>query len=573
MERSQIRKKKGSDVVPFRLVTYTPSIETQLLVTSRKEFRIRVPTSPVHSARPHIENSSYSSNLSGKISPTNELLVDFKSNISDQGKVLSPTFDENINRLQGLHWMRSLNSRLSLPSASSQKSVSITKILQDQLRGDSVVPKSNIHSLLLPQNTEKKAQNNNKNVSKVSNESPKEKKRKETTLVHWSLKATMGSKPNSSEGSTLVVINRKIYIFGARLNRTDLNELDMITGVWRRVNSNYTPNGRLGCSLVVYKRKMISFGGYTGHSQNLGIRRCSSKIYVLSMDTMNWQRYHGGGSSPSPRRNHSCTILGKCMLVYGGVDQYSHPLADLYLFDIKNKEWSLPDVKVHGDPGPRSHCTFTAVFNETLKSNFDILLFNVPKLKQELNILNSGFYLFGGLDMDGHAINALHGLYVREGQLVWSEVEYFGKPPSPRYSHSACSMSEKLFIYGGRNDQLFKETGDSCLGDLYIFNVEHLLWENVQVHGNIPEARWSHCMCTYGTRILVFGGMTHKKFMNADLYSLETNSDYVEELIKYDKEKYVPPSVETYASIGRGFKSFLQKFMDQKTEKPKEENE
>mmetsp|Transcript_3909 Transcript_3909/g.3700 ORF Transcript_3909/g.3700 Transcript_3909/m.3700 type:complete len:80 (-) Transcript_3909:2-241(-) len=79
-------------------------------------------------------------------------------------------------------------------------------------------------------------------------------------------------------------------------------------------------------------------------------------------------------------------------------------------------------------------------------------------------------------------------------------------------------------------------------------------------------------MCTYGTKVLVFGGMTHKKFMNADLYSLETNSDYVDELVKYDKEKTVAPSVEVYASIGKGFKSFLQKFMDQSAPKSKGED-
>lgn len=98
-EKTLLRKKKGSDVVPFRRVRYTPTPETQLLVTSRKEFRIRMPISSTFSPRSGIENSS----LTGNISPTNELLSDFKSTLSDQGKVLSPSFDGNINRLQSLH--------------------------------------------------------------------------------------------------------------------------------------------------------------------------------------------------------------------------------------------------------------------------------------------------------------------------------------------------------------------------------------------------------------------------------------------------------------------------------------
>lgn len=309
---------------------------------------------------------------------------------------------------------------------------------------------------------------------------------------------------------------------------------------------------------------MITYGGCSGHSQNLGVRRCSSKIYVLSLDTMNWQRYYGAGDAPRSRRNHASALLGRCMLVYGGVDQYSHALPELYIFNIKTKEWTLPDLKFHDEPGPRSHATLTAVFNETLKINFDFLLMSLPKMKQEFNILNCGFYLFGGLDGDGEACNSLHGLYIRDGQLVWSEVRGFGNAPSPRYSHSAVSINERLFIYGGRNDHIFKETGDSCLRDLHIFNVEHLTWENVNVHGNIPEGRWAHCAAGYGSKMLMFGGMTHKKFMTADLYSLETNNEVVEEVMKFEKEKTVAPSPEMFATIGRGFKSFLQKFIDDK---------
>mmetsp|Transcript_14730 Transcript_14730/g.14808 ORF Transcript_14730/g.14808 Transcript_14730/m.14808 type:complete len:112 (+) Transcript_14730:390-725(+) len=82
---------------------------------------------------------------------------------------------------------------------------------------------------------------------------------------------------------------------------------------------------------------------------------------------------------------------------------------------------------------------------------------------------------------------------------------------------------------------MFNTYGDSCLNDLNVFNVETLTWEIIEIHGASPEGRWGHTMAGYGTRILLFGGMCHKKYMTSDLYCLETCRDIAEDLHKTDR--------------------------------------
>ena len=170
--------------------------------------------------------------------------------------------------------------------------------------------------------------------------------------------------------------------------------------------------------MVSYKGKIVLFGGQSQHSQNLGIRRCSRKIYYLSIEKKKWQFYSGEGQKPESRRHHAASQLGKFMIVYGGMNQHGHILSDLYILDMKFKRWMLPDVVIDQDPGPRTHSTLTGIFDQYQKENYIDNIFKLSKSKTAIEYLNCGFYLFGGMIADGVLTNDLHGLYIRDGKLV-----------------------------------------------------------------------------------------------------------------------------------------------------------
>lgn len=523
-----------SKIIPFRILNSNHSEEAKLLVTNRKETRIRVSkkkntvksATSVTSLRtedylfstPNLTSSSRpATNFSIK-KKTAEKKIQFEEPKPAKSPVIKTS--DNLIRLQNLQWEIKPPALETSPSAASKLSINP----EYNLMSPSILPK--IYSLrpfLMPFLTDSKH-----SELRIEVKSPENEKK-----VYWSIKDTWGDRPNGREGCQLVSIRNIIYIFGgqSRIKHTEVRSLDTNIWTWRILNTTYSPPGKLGHSLVPYKGKIVLYGGQSQHSQNLGIRRCSRKIYYLSINNKTWQHYSGEGEKPEGRRHHAYGSIGRFMVIYGGLNQLGHTLGDLYILDMKLKKWMLPDVIIQNDPGQRSHASLTGIFDEKVQTNFNEALFKTAASKGKMEFLNSGFYLFGGRDSEGNILNTLHGLYMREGKLVWTLIQnYSGTPPSPRYNHAASSIKNKLFIFGGRNDSLFKSSGDSSLDDLHCFNVSSLCWENLKICGSPPGGRWAHCMVGFQNKILMLGGLTTKQFLPADLYILESELESLREV-------------------------------------------
>jgi Galactose oxidase, central domain len=508
-------------IIPYLLLNYEPKEEVKLLVTSRKELKIKVKSKPKlkNSNSVYLNPDNLKVRSSESQRPTTQAftlkkeLGVLKEPLNRQNSIGSMSA-QNINRLKALNWgKKKVAINTSLNNSKINDPTVVTPIGPNKIY--------TLNPFLTPliediKNREgEEVDNLRKNLTK-------------DIKVTWTVRETYGDRPNSREGSQLVQVKGLIYIFGgqSRIKHTDLRQFDFGALMWKIINTTYPPQGRLGHSLVPYKGKIVLYGGESQHSQNLGIRRCSHKVFYLSVKKKKWQHYSGEGERPEPRRHHAASYIGKFMLIYGGMTQQGQILSDLFLFDMKLKKWTFPEVSIEKDPGPRSHATMTCIFEQIIKENYVDSLFKHSKSKASIEYLNGGFYLFGGQIADGVLSNSLHGLYIREGKLVWTLIkDFIGTPPCPRYNHAACAVKTKLFIFGGRNDEFYKQREDSSLDDLFCFDVSTLRWENLKVQGNIPSGRWGHCMISCGSKFLMLGGLTNKQFMNADLNVLETEKD------------------------------------------------
>ena len=58
-----------------------------------------------------------------------------------------------------------------------------------------------------------------------------------------------------------------------------------------------------------------------------------------------------------------------------------------------------------------------------------------------------------------------------------------GQAPRPRYDHCAELISShgNLIIYGGRNYDLFEISGKISLGDIFVLNLNFMVWCNVKI--------------------------------------------------------------------------------------------
>ncbi|KAL6974809.1 hypothetical protein U1Q18_048406 [Sarracenia purpurea var. burkii] len=224
-----------------------------------------------------------------------------------------------------------------------------------------------------------------------------------------------------------------------------------------------------------------------------------SDVIVLNLDTMAWNTLSTTGHGPGPRDSHSAVLVGSQMIVFGGTNG-SKKVNDLHILDLGSREWTRPNCK-GTRPSPRESHTATLVGDDKL-------------------------VIFGGSgEGDTNYLNDLHFLDLKT--MRWTSPEIKGNFPVPRDSHSAVSVGNKLFVYGG-------DCGDRYEGDIDVLDMGTLTWSRVYIVGGVgdkqyyndvwvldviacswtqleirgqqPQGRFSHTAIVSETDIIIYGG-------------------------------------------------------------------
>ncbi|XP_060206530.1 protein GLUTELIN PRECURSOR ACCUMULATION 3-like isoform X4 [Lycium barbarum] len=250
------------------------------------------------------------------------------------------------------------------------------------------------------------------------------------------------------------------------------------------------PGKRWGhtCNAVQGGRLLYVFGGY-------GIdNRHTNKVHVF--DTVNriWSEPVMMGTLPSPRDSHSCTTLGKYLIVFGGTNG-REPLNDLHILD-----------------------TYTLVWKHLAPSG-------TPPSKRETHACsswNNKMIIIGGEDTNHNYLSDVHVLDT--DTLAWCKLNTTGQIFPPRAGHTTISLGKNLFIFGGfANDQ-------SLCDDVYVLDVAAGTWSKVMPTGEGPSARSSvagDCLDPHLGGALVFVGGCDKNLEPLeDMYYLYTGQVY-----------------------------------------------
>ncbi|KAI5074551.1 hypothetical protein GOP47_0010512 [Adiantum capillus-veneris] len=148
----------------------------------------------------------------------------------------------------------------------------------------------------------------------------------------------------------------------------DLWRLDLVTNTWEQLLLKGCPSPRSGHRMVLYKHKIILFGGFYDTLREV---RYFNDLYVLDLDEYKWQEIKPklGMQWPSPRSGFQFSVHLDEVFLYGGY--FKDPVsekdasekgvvhADLWMLDPRGWEWSK--IKKQGmPPGARagfSMCT------------------------------------------------------------------------------------------------------------------------------------------------------------------------------------------------------------------------
>eukprot|EP00347_Sterkiella_histriomuscorum_P019474 403341497 len=306
---------------------------------------------------------------------------------------------------------------------------------------------------------------------------------------------------------------------------------------------------------------------------------------------------------PTKRMGHGCAVIGHAMLIYGGVygEDNNRILDDIAMFDLISRQWAkIKMLKTCSTViGPLAYHTMTTVFEYGIPhATFESRLMWAKSPQQILNkdtqnFKNQGVFIFGGYSsQEKLATDKLYLIYPayeknrkfisqKTGTFkrlvkpkIYYEVKVMvpnGKGPCPRYLHSACHLSNNnssfnrqgsmknimpsnqdnttnkqtvgscgyLAIYGGRNDQLFKLTGNNiALNDLNLYDIATNTWITIALYGeSIPPSRWGHQLVSCGensSKMLLFGGINLQSYCDTSIYEFNLDeravASYYEEI-------------------------------------------
>eukprot|EP00475_Leptophrys_vorax_P027820 TRINITY_DN3974_c0_g1_i2.p1 TRINITY_DN3974_c0_g1~~TRINITY_DN3974_c0_g1_i2.p1 ORF type:complete len:590 (-),score=125.46 TRINITY_DN3974_c0_g1_i2:188-1957(-) len=275
------------------------------------------------------------------------------------------------------------------------------------------------------------------------------------------------------------------------------------TMTWTKLSpSGAIPTSRNCHTVTTASDKLYLIGGFGGSSGKL------TELLVLDPDNLSWSRPLVAGQIPLERYSHSCSAVGGSLYLFGGCSISVDGLYfnDIFVLNTEQKQLLLPWA---GIPHVAHIERQDMLMWYSVSASGDI---PSPRAAHSMTVIGERLYLFGGND----GINLFNDLYCFEtSSCVWSRLNTFGDVPAPRAGHTATLVVESsVFVFGGG-------TASGPSNELFILNVESLVWSRAHFSGTPPRPRISHSAeLILKNQLLIFGGGTVTRVFD-DLHVLD----------------------------------------------------
>ncbi|XP_041836095.1 host cell factor 1a isoform X2 [Melanotaenia boesemani] len=340
-------------------------------------------------------------------------------------------------------------------------------------------------------------------------------------VLGWS-----GPVPRPRHGHRAVAIKELMVVFGGG-NEGIVDELHVYntaTNQWfiPAVRGDIPP-GCAAYGFVCDGTRLLVFGGMVEYG------KYSNDLYELQASRWEWKKLKAknpkNGPPPCPRLGHSFSLVGNKCYLFGGLANDSEDpknnipryLNDLYTLELRPGSsvvgWDIP-ITYGVLPPPRESHTAVVYTEKTSRK--------------------SRLIIYGG--MSGCRLGDLWTLDI--DTLTWNKPSVSGTAPLPRSLHSATTITNKMYVFGGWvplvMDDVKVATHEKewkCTNTLACLNLDTMCWETVlmdTLEDNIPRARAGHCAVSINSRLYVWSGRDgYRKAWNnqvccKDLWYLET---------------------------------------------------
>lgn len=213
----------------------------------------------------------------------------------------------------------------------------------------------------------------------------------------------------------------------------------------------------------------------------------------MSLQRLAWEAPPQTGDVPTPRANHVAWFDDeeKRLYVFGGRGADRRRNNDFHMLDVATMTWKA--VGAANPPSPRDRASCCVIGRQAV--------------------------VFGGKGPKAR-LNDVHFFDLNAG--TWSQATVSGTVPSPREGAAIAALDNKLYVFGGRNT--------FCLNDLFVLDVETLVWSLVKTVGHLaaPALHGAGMHFTKDTFLMLWGGFNEQGHTNNAFYRINATEPYVE---------------------------------------------
>ncbi|CAD8055403.1 unnamed protein product [Paramecium sonneborni] len=339
--------------------------------------------------------------------------------------------------------------------------------------------------------------------------------------------------PCSRNGSTMLSYNHNLYLYGgAGAKQNDdfcCAVVDKKIYKWQQIKlEDQQQSGfRSNHSAAIYKNFMIIFGGDVHQISNN--KRISSEITcdikIINLITNELKVLKQTGIIP-PRKSHIAEVIGRSMIVHGGIDIKGQYLRDIIAFDLLTQRWNQVVIEQNNcfPDGVAFHKSAAIYFSNQIE---------LYKTDNECKLNNQGVYIFGGFDKNGHYLDGLIRIDTTTKPVGFEQVQTKGMSPIGRCQHSMNYIEkyQLIVIYGGKNDDL---NINGFLNDIHLLDIKNRTWISVDIKGNQVAGRCNHTSSCIDSKLYIFGGYNYSGFVKSDLLVIELDPVIVQKLAQED---------------------------------------
>uniref|UniRef100_A0A0E0K728 Acyl-CoA-binding domain-containing protein n=1 Tax=Oryza punctata TaxID=4537 RepID=A0A0E0K728_ORYPU len=207
----------------------------------------------------------------------------------------------------------------------------------------------------------------------------------------------------------------------------------------------------------------------------------------------------GGSPRPSARYKHAAEVVREKLYVVGG-SRNGRYLSDIQVFDFRTLKWSA--LSAARDSSQLN------IENNTTDPSF-------PALAGHSLVNWKNYIVVVAGNTRTSTSNKVSVWLINVETNSWSSVDTYGKVPISRGGQSVSLVGSRLIMFGGEDNKR------QLLNDLYILDLETMMWEEVKTGKGGPAPRYDHSAAVYADQyLLIFGGSSHSTCFS-DLYLLD----------------------------------------------------